>query len=67
MSTTTVIILGILVWVLLAIGLALLIGRMIRLRDRHPPHAPEARSESPDEDAGTYPGTQRDPHRHDDV
>lgn len=34
MSTTVVIGLGILAWVLLAIPLALFVGRMIRLRDR---------------------------------
>src|SRR5918997_1466795 len=37
MSTTAVIGLGVLIWVLLAILLALFVGRMIRLRDRQRP------------------------------
>lgn len=37
MSTTAVIGLGILVWVLLAMLAALFVGRMIRMRDRHRP------------------------------
>lgn len=41
MSTTAVIGLGILAWVLLAIPLALFVGRMIRLRDRQRPDQTE--------------------------
>lgn len=41
MSTATVIGLGILVWVLLAIMLSLFIGRMIKLRDRQYPDRTE--------------------------
>lgn len=41
MSTTAVIGLGVLVWVLLAILLALAVGRMIRLRDRQRPDRTE--------------------------
>ena len=37
MSTTAVIGLGLLAWVLLAVPLALFVGRMIRLRDRQRP------------------------------
>ncbi|MGH4006571.1 MAG: hypothetical protein ACRDTH_00095 [Pseudonocardiaceae bacterium] len=37
MSTTAMIGLGLLAWVLLAIPLALFVGRMIRLRDRQRP------------------------------
>lgn len=47
MSTTAVIGLGVLVWVLLAILLALSVGQMIRLRDRQRPDRPE-----PDAPAG---------------
>lgn len=65
MSTTTMIVLGILVWILLAIGLALFIGRMIRLRDRRAPPAADAPPEAPNGNAGSYSHTHRDPHRHD--
>ncbi len=41
MSTTAMIGLGILAWVLLAILLALFVGRMIRLRDRQRPDRTE--------------------------
>ena len=41
MSTTAVIGLGVLVWVLLAILLAFFVGRMIRLRDRQRPDRTE--------------------------
>lgn len=63
MSTTMMIVLGILVWVVLAIGLALLLGRMIRLRGRHAPPAADARPESSNGDPGTYSQPQRDPDR----
>lgn len=65
MSTTTVIVLGILVWILLAIALALLLGRMIRLRDRHAPPTTEAPPESSNGNAGSYSQPQHDPHRND--
>jgi hypothetical protein len=51
MSTTVLIVLGVLGWILLATGLALFLGRMIRLRDRHA-RAAEAPPESPNGDAG---------------
>ncbi len=63
MSTTIVILLGILVWILLAIGLAVLLGRMIRLRERHAPPTSDAPSQSPNGDPGTYSQPQRDPDR----
>lgn len=65
MGTTAMIVLGILLWILLAIGVALFLGRMIRLRDRHAPPAADAPPESPNGDAGSYSHTQPDPHRHD--
>ncbi|MGH3926777.1 MAG: hypothetical protein ACRDS9_27230 [Pseudonocardiaceae bacterium] len=51
MSTTAVIGLGILAWAVLAIPLALFVGRMIRLRDRQRPDWPG--SEAPAEDSST--------------
>ncbi|MPZ64357.1 MAG: hypothetical protein GEU83_02120 [Pseudonocardiaceae bacterium] len=65
MSTTMVIVLGIVVWIMLAIALALLLGRMIRLRDRHAPPAADAPSESPNGNSGAGSHTQHDLHRHD--
>lgn len=65
MSSTAMIVLGIVVWILLAIGLALFIGRMIRLRDRHAPPAADAPQESPNGNAGGYSHTRPDPNRHD--
>jgi hypothetical protein len=44
MSTTVVIGLGILAWALVAILLALSVGRMIRLRDRQRPDSTEPRT-----------------------
>jgi hypothetical protein len=41
MGTTAVIGLGILVWILMAIPLALFVGRMIRMRDRQRPDRTE--------------------------
>lgn len=65
MSTTMMIVLGIVVWIIFAIGLALVLGRMIRLRDRHAPPASDAPPESPNGTSGTGPHTQHDPRHHD--
>ncbi len=65
MGTTAMIVLGILGWILLAIGLALFIGRMIRVRDRQVPPTGDALQEHPDEQVSTYSHTPRDPQRHD--
>lgn len=65
MSATAVIVLGILVWILLATALALLLGRVIRLRDRHAPPATDTSQESSNGNGGTYSHPQPDPHRRD--
>ncbi|MDQ4011063.1 MAG: hypothetical protein M3228_10320 [Actinomycetota bacterium] len=52
MSMTAVIGLGI-AWVLLAVLVALFVGRMIRLRDRHHPDRPEPDAPAEGESAGT--------------
>ncbi|MDQ4102646.1 MAG: hypothetical protein M3186_02610 [Actinomycetota bacterium] len=44
MSTTAVIGLGILAWAVLAVLFALLVGRMIRLRDRQRPDRPKSQA-----------------------
>ncbi|MQA14181.1 MAG: hypothetical protein GEV09_08410 [Pseudonocardiaceae bacterium] len=64
MSTAMMIILGVLVWILLAILLALFLGRMIRLRDRQGRSSVDQRLHDPTEDAtSTSSGTQPDPRR----
>lgn len=60
MSTTALIVLGILGWILLAIGLALVLGRMIRLRDRRRPPAQQAPSEPANGDIASRDHHDRD-------
>ncbi|MGH4016492.1 MAG: hypothetical protein ACRDSL_21690 [Pseudonocardiaceae bacterium] len=55
MSTAVVIGLGILAWVLVAIMLALFLGRVVQLRDRQCPDRTE-----PGEPAGFRPGQRAD-------
>lgn len=52
MGTTAVIGLGLLAWVLLAILLALFVGRMIRLRDRQRPDRTEPGAPAEDKSGG---------------
>lgn len=52
MSTTAVIGLGILAWALLAILLALFVGRMIRLRDRQRPDWTKSETRAEDRPTG---------------
>lgn len=47
MSTTAWIVLGVLGWIVLATGLALFLGRLIRLRDRPPPVAADRLRDRP--------------------
>jgi hypothetical protein len=63
MSATAMIVLGILVWILLAIGLALFTGRMVRLRDRQVPHSDDVPPERLDDQVGTYSHTPPHPQR----
>lgn len=65
MSTTAMIVLGIVVWILLAIALALFIGRVVRLRDRQVPPADDAPKEPAADQVRSYSHAPRDSQRHD--